>query len=355
MKSHSLLSPIHKYPQYQTAGWLDVYSWLQKSAPAWPSSGRHAGHPTDSENDLQHLSLSPSVYSPYLASSDFLSKSSTRLRDQISIHHILAHTDANGATFEDIIGLAKSNIDKDRLAMSTVAANQAMASYTEYKQTGGSQFVINFLYIGIIKTIGDSLNSAGLKTVFNEPLLTTSLPDDLYSNPKTQIPNLSFGLCASHFTEPQQHTISNYASQYLISPSTISAFLLIVHNDTPSSITDSDNQAARNATALLCAQRQLSVLANCAYDSDNVDQLSWVFSLTLTTSEARLNFHFIEPGRDELYYHMHCLRRYNFECVDDIRMLQRHLWNVLDHGVQYRRYHVVETLELLDDKAEGWR
>lgn len=90
------------------------------------------------------------------------------------------------------------------------------------------------------------------------------------------------------------------------------------------------------------------------YDSDNVDQLSWVFSLTLTTSEARLNFHFVETGRDEPCYHMHCLRRYHLECIDDVKVLQRHLWNVLDHGVQYRRYHVLETLELLDEKGEGW-
>ena len=238
--------------------------------------------------------------------------------------------------------------------MSTVAAIQAITSLAEFKQTAGHQFVMKFLYMGIIKPISDKLDSDDLKAVFDEPLITTSLPRDLHSSINIQTPNLSFGLCTSHFTERQQHTISQYASQYLVSPSTVSAFLLIIHNDPPASIIDSDIQAARNATALLCAQRQLSILSNCVYDSDNMDQLSWVFSLTLTTEEARLNFHFIETGRDEPFYRMHCLRRYDLGCVDDVKVLQRHLWNVLDYGVQYRRYHVVETLEMLDEKAEGW-
>ena len=348
MKNPSPLSPIHKYPQHRKGAWLDVYSWLQKSAPAWPSSGQHTEHNTDLENDIQHLSISPSVYSPYPVTSELLSKDPIRLRDQISQHHILDHTEADATTFEDLIGLARTNIDKHRPAMSTIAAGQAMSSHADLKQKGGSQFVEKFLYIRIIEPILKNIDSTGLKPVFDEPLITTSLPEDLHLN--IQTPRLSFGLCASQFSEHQQKTISSYASQYLVCPSTVSAFFLIFHNEPPASITHSDTQAARNATALLCAQRQLSILTNCLYDADNVDQLSWVFSLTLTTSEARLNFHFIETSRAEPYYHMHCLRRYDLECIEDIKALQLHLWNVLDQGVQYRRYHVVETLDLLDEK-----
>ena len=74
----------------------------------------------------------------------------------------------------------------------------------------------------------------------------------------------------------------------------------------------------------------------------------------MTTSEARLNLHFIETGRHKPYYHMHRLRTYSLENIDDIKTLRRNIWNVLEYGLQYRRQHVINTLGLLDDKVEGY-
>ena len=179
------------------------------------------------------------------------------------------------------------------------------------------------------------------------------MPRDPLSATGPATPIISYGLDLSQFTDRQQELISSLPELYLVCPSLVSAFLIITHSDAPSSIIDSDVQAARNAVALLCAQRQTNLLSDCLLDSNNADQFSWVYSLTTTTSQARLNHHFIETGRSEPYYHMHRLRTYRFDSVDDIKALRRDIWNVLEYGLLYRKQHVVETLGLLGAGSDG--
>ena len=264
------------------------------------------------------------------------------------MHHILAHTAADEVTFREVIDTARNLIDGERPTMGDRAANRAITRHAMYGRTGGQQFMMQFLYKQIIDTIGDELDRTGVIMAENDqPFRASSLPRDPMSAATPATPNICYGIGLSQFTNRQQSLIASLPELYLVRPQVVSAYLIVIHSDVPASIIDSDIQAARNAVALLCAQRQTNLLTRCLLDSNNADQFSWVFSFTMTVSHARLNYHFIETGRPEPYYHMHRLRTYKLDSVDDVKTLRRDIWNVLEYGSRYRKQHVVETVELL--------
>lgn len=114
-------------------------------------------------------------------------------------------------------------------------------------------------------------------------------------------------------------------------------------------------QAARGCAVLIATFRRLDALAGTVFTGDGVDKRSYVFSLCLSPTSAKISVHYMElQGGKVIAYHMHHLTRYAVDEPDNWATFRHDVNNVLEFGLmEKRKGTVMAILEAIAAKGEG--
>lgn len=297
-----------------------------------------------------------------------------RLCELLLINCILKHDPNDVNQFAEIISQGKAIAHNAQVTMSESSAKKAMATRYTYESEPETSFLSFFLVGRVIKLdrrvfddeqqdyVDKSWQEYGIhgyqdrifiqtcmKALIKDPSYDKKLhdPSKVMSIPK---PDLSYGLYKSTFTIDERSIMENYVDQYQVCSGLVSVFFIVECKAYTNSIDNAELQATRGAAALLCAQRQIDLVAELTFDKDGVDQRSRVFSLSINPNHARLDLHWIRVDCPKPLYYSHRIKTYNLEAEDKVKELRSDIYEIMEWGNTTHRNRVRETIAALRGK-----
>ena len=298
----------------------------------------------------------------------------TRLCELLLLNCIFKHDPKDVDQFADIINQGKAIAHNENVTMSEASAKKAMATRYAYESEPETSF-LSFFFVGrVVKLdrrvfddeqqdyVDISWQDYGIHGYQDRTFIQTCMKD-LVKNPgydkklhdpskvmSIPKPDLSYGLYKSTFTIDQRSIMESYVAQYQVCSGLVSVFFIVECKAYTNSIDNAELQATRGAAALLCAQRQIDLVAELTFDKDGVDQRSRVFSLSINPNHARLDFHWIRVDGEKPLYYSHRIKTYNLEDEDRVKQLRSDIYEIMDWGNNTHRNRVLETIEALRGK-----
>lgn len=168
---------------------------------------------------------------------------------------------------------------------------------------------------------------------------------ELISKVQRPKPDMTYGLLPRMWCTPEQISlIHTYGRHTMPTHDLVLPYFIVEGKSGGGNMEETKCQASRGGAALNAAFRRLDTLAGTVVKTLGPDQRSYVFSLCLNPSTARLYLHWVDVQKATVVYHMHSLRLYDVQNRDDWADIRRDVDNVLDWGAFKRKNRVLEML-----------
>lgn len=185
-------------------------------------------------------------------------------------------------------------------------------------------------------------------------------------------PDFTYGIRENHHPTINTKTFSPYTRALMgVAPFILHPYLIVETKTVNTSLIEAENQAIRGGATLVHARRLLNARSG-KVDDLGVDKDSYVFSMTMDTSTAKIWVNWCEidewepnnDGKKELFetYHMNELFKADLEDPAKLKLLRAKMHNIIDWGCGARmgeirevmdRIYAVEQAEQADARIAG--
>ena len=168
-------------------------------------------------------------------------------------------------------------------------------------------------------------------------------------------PDFTYGVRENHYPTIGTKTFSSYVRALVgVAPYIQHPYFIIEGKTANTSIIEAENQAIRGGATLVHARRLLNARSG-KKDELGVDKDSYVFSMTLDTSAAKVWVHWCEidvwepkkDGSKEYFetYHMNELYKADLEDAGKLELLRIKMHNIIDWGCGARMREISDVMD----------
>ncbi|KAI4196105.1 MAG: hypothetical protein LQ350_006768 [Teloschistes chrysophthalmus] len=168
---------------------------------------------------------------------------------------------------------------------------------------------------------------------------------------KTPKPDICFGIDKAMFTNEELLWTTTVKEYVNIQAGLYLAFAVAEFKGPGGTIQEAEDQASRSGSTLVDAARQIQSLAGeRTLDHDGADDENIMFSICMTTSQARLYVHWkLNSGDDNAGYHMSRIRSFDLSSEEQLKNLRHDIEAIVDWGLITHK----ERMKTLLEKVHG--
>ncbi|KAI4093396.1 MAG: hypothetical protein L6R37_007383 [Teloschistes peruensis] len=164
-------------------------------------------------------------------------------------------------------------------------------------------------------------------------------------------PDICFGIDKAMFTNEELLWTATVKQYVNIQAGLYLAFAVAEFKGPGGTIQEAEDQASRSGSTLVDAARQVhSIAGERTLDHDDVDDENIIFSICMTTSQARIYVHWkLNSGDDNAGYHMSRIRSFDLSSKEQVKNLRRNIEAIVDWGLITHK----ERMKILLEKVHG--